>query len=177
LRYEVFCILFSNIEITETVFFTFQFATLSVPSLTTLVPVYFLQHLVWLVGDFLLRHLRNGHHQRRIWLHFQGILLTFLVYSILSNLLNHSYSYRQALPNHLFYSYSDAVFLFFPHRYCVSGTIGHKLMCGKPTRIDYKDTHIDVRCQVDFHLISYFAKKCTILNSNDKNMVNQKEAL
>jgi len=50
-------------------------------------------------------------------------------------------------------------------------------MCGKPTRIDYKDTHIDVRCQVDFHLISYFAKKCTILNSNDKNMVNQKEAL
>uniref|UniRef100_A0A804NGW8 Cleavage and polyadenylation specificity factor subunit 3-II n=1 Tax=Zea mays TaxID=4577 RepID=A0A804NGW8_MAIZE len=31
--------------------------------------------------------------------------------------------------------------------YCVSGTIGHKLMCGKPTRVDYEDTHIDVRCQ------------------------------
>lgn len=50
-------------------------------------------------------------------------------------------------------------------------------MCGKPTRIDYKDIHIDVRCQVDFHLISYFAKKCTKLNTNDKNMVNQKEAM
>ncbi|ONM40452.1 cleavage and polyadenylation specificity factor subunit 3-II isoform X1 [Zea mays] len=32
--------------------------------------------------------------------------------------------------------------------YCVSGTIGHKLMCGKPTRVDYEDTHIDVRCQI-----------------------------
>jgi integrator complex subunit 11 len=65
---------------------------------------------------------------------------------------------RQALPNLLLHNYSDATFLFFPHRYCVSGTIGHKLMCGKPTRVDYEDTHIDVRCQVDFHLISYLAK-------------------
>lgn len=68
-------------------------------------------------------------------------------------------------------------FYFSPYRYCVSGTIGHKLMCGKPTRIDYKDTHIDVRCQVDFHLISYLLKKCTNLNSTDKNMVNQKVAM
>ncbi|KAJ4783344.1 hypothetical protein LUZ62_034590 [Rhynchospora pubera] len=33
--------------------------------------------------------------------------------------------------------------------YCVAGTIGHKLMSGKPTRIDLdKDTRIDVRCQI-----------------------------
>nr|CAB3457001.1 unnamed protein product [Digitaria exilis] len=33
--------------------------------------------------------------------------------------------------------------------YCVAGTVGHKLMSGKPTRIDLdKDTHIDVRCQI-----------------------------
>ncbi|RWW20203.1 hypothetical protein GW17_00015692 [Ensete ventricosum] len=33
--------------------------------------------------------------------------------------------------------------------YCVAGTIGHKLMSGKPTRIDLdKDTYVDVRCQV-----------------------------
>lgn len=31
----------------------------------------------------------------------------------------------------------------------MAGTIGHKLMAGKPTKIDLdKDTHIDVRCQV-----------------------------
>ncbi|KAL6187009.1 hypothetical protein ACLB2K_043125 [Fragaria x ananassa] len=33
--------------------------------------------------------------------------------------------------------------------YCVAGTIGHKLMSGKPTKIDLdKDTGIDVRCQI-----------------------------
>ncbi|KAM5566894.1 cleavage and polyadenylation specificity factor subunit 3-II [Rosa sericea] len=33
--------------------------------------------------------------------------------------------------------------------YCVAGTIGHKLMSGKPTKIDLdKDTRIDVRCQI-----------------------------
>lgn len=38
--------------------------------------------------------------------------------------------------------------------YCVAGTIGHKLMSGKPTRIDLdKDTHIDVRCQI--HQMSF----------------------
>lgn len=38
--------------------------------------------------------------------------------------------------------------------YCVAGTIGHKLMSGKPTRIDIdKDTHIDVRCQI--HQLSF----------------------
>ncbi|KAM0896722.1 hypothetical protein ACQ4PT_023031 [Festuca glaucescens] len=35
--------------------------------------------------------------------------------------------------------------------YCVAGTIGHKLMSGKPTKIDLdKDTHVDVRCQMAF---------------------------
>lgn len=39
-------------------------------------------------------------------------------------------------------------------RYCVAGTIGHKLMSGKPTKIDLdKDTQINVRCQVDSHLL------------------------
>nr|XP_048318828.1 cleavage and polyadenylation specificity factor subunit 3-II isoform X1 [Ziziphus jujuba var. spinosa] len=38
--------------------------------------------------------------------------------------------------------------------YCVAGTIGHKLMSGKPTKIDLdKDTQIDVRCQVHLLLI------------------------
>ncbi|XXG51185.1 hypothetical protein AAC387_Pa02g5014 [Persea americana] len=38
--------------------------------------------------------------------------------------------------------------------YCVAGTIGHKLMSGKPTRIDLdKDTRIDVRCQI--HQLSF----------------------
>ncbi|KAL5201692.1 hypothetical protein ABZP36_036046 [Zizania latifolia] len=38
--------------------------------------------------------------------------------------------------------------------YCVAGTIGHKLMSGKPTTIDVdKDTHIDVRCQI--HQLSF----------------------
>lgn len=38
--------------------------------------------------------------------------------------------------------------------YCVAGTIGHKLMSGKPTRIDLdKDTHIDVRCKI--HQLSF----------------------
>ncbi|WVZ64877.1 hypothetical protein U9M48_014336 [Paspalum notatum var. saurae] len=33
--------------------------------------------------------------------------------------------------------------------YCVAGTVGHKLMSGKPARINLdKDTHIDVRCQI-----------------------------
>ncbi|KAJ1425335.1 Zn-dependent metallo-hydrolase, RNA specificity domain [Sesbania bispinosa] len=33
--------------------------------------------------------------------------------------------------------------------YCVAGTIGHKLMSGKPTKIDLDhDTQIDVRCQI-----------------------------
>ncbi|CAK7326812.1 unnamed protein product [Dovyalis caffra] len=32
--------------------------------------------------------------------------------------------------------------------YCVAGTVGHKLMSGKPTKIDLdKDTQIDVRCK------------------------------
>ncbi|KAJ8431648.1 hypothetical protein Cgig2_018746 [Carnegiea gigantea] len=32
--------------------------------------------------------------------------------------------------------------------YCVAGTIGHKLMSGKPTKIDLdQNTQIDVRCQ------------------------------
>ncbi|XP_038901169.1 cleavage and polyadenylation specificity factor subunit 3-II isoform X2 [Benincasa hispida] len=33
--------------------------------------------------------------------------------------------------------------------YCVAGTVGHKLMSGKPTKIDLdKDTQIDVQCQI-----------------------------
>jgi hypothetical protein len=49
----------------------------------------------------------------------------------------------------------------------VAGTVGHKLMSGKPTKINLdKDTQIDVRCQVHidlpplvyhhFHLLSHF---------------------
>ncbi|PKU79029.1 Cleavage and polyadenylation specificity factor subunit 3-II [Dendrobium catenatum] len=42
----------------------------------------------------------------------------------------------------------------FKHGYCVAGTVGHKLMSGKPTRIDLdKDTCIDVRCQI--HQMSF----------------------
>ncbi|XP_007045271.2 PREDICTED: cleavage and polyadenylation specificity factor subunit 3-II isoform X1 [Theobroma cacao] len=38
--------------------------------------------------------------------------------------------------------------------YCVAGTIGHKLMSGKPTKIDLdKDTQVDVRCQI--HQLSF----------------------
>ncbi|XP_068660015.1 cleavage and polyadenylation specificity factor subunit 3-II isoform X1 [Aristolochia californica] len=38
--------------------------------------------------------------------------------------------------------------------YCVAGTVGHKLMSGKPTRVDLdKDTKIDVRCQI--HQLSF----------------------
>ncbi|XP_010527804.1 PREDICTED: cleavage and polyadenylation specificity factor subunit 3-II isoform X2 [Tarenaya hassleriana] len=38
--------------------------------------------------------------------------------------------------------------------YCVAGTIGHKLMSGKPTKINLdKDTQIDVRCQI--HQVSF----------------------
>ncbi|CAL9047159.1 cleavage and polyadenylation specificity factor subunit 3-II-like [Musa acuminata AAA Group] len=38
--------------------------------------------------------------------------------------------------------------------YCVAGTIGHKLMSGKPTKIDLdKDTYVDVRCQI--HQLSF----------------------
>ncbi|XP_055962004.1 cleavage and polyadenylation specificity factor subunit 3-II [Mercurialis annua] len=38
--------------------------------------------------------------------------------------------------------------------YCVAGTIGHKLMSGKPTKINLdKDTQIDVRCQI--HQLSF----------------------
>nr|TKW33027.1 hypothetical protein SEVIR_2G206000v2 [Setaria viridis] len=32
--------------------------------------------------------------------------------------------------------------------YCAPRSIGHKLMSGKPEKIDLEDTHIDVRCQV-----------------------------
>lgn len=39
-------------------------------------------------------------------------------------------------------------------RYCVAGTVGHRLMSGKATKVDVDpDTQIDVRCQV--HFISY----------------------
>lgn len=42
----------------------------------------------------------------------------------------------------------------------MAGTIGHKLMSGKPTKIDLdKKTQIDVRCQVHIHplpLLIYF---------------------
>ncbi|KAK3027487.1 hypothetical protein RJ639_040288 [Escallonia herrerae] len=38
--------------------------------------------------------------------------------------------------------------------YCVAGTIGHRLMSGKPTKIELdKDTQIDVRCQI--HQLSF----------------------
>uniref|UniRef100_A0A7N0VN32 Cleavage and polyadenylation specificity factor subunit 3-II n=1 Tax=Kalanchoe fedtschenkoi TaxID=63787 RepID=A0A7N0VN32_KALFE len=38
--------------------------------------------------------------------------------------------------------------------YCVAGTIGHKLMSGKPTKIDLdKTTQIDVKCQI--HQLSF----------------------
>ncbi|KAJ8767764.1 hypothetical protein K2173_020704 [Erythroxylum novogranatense] len=38
--------------------------------------------------------------------------------------------------------------------YCVAGTIGHKLMSGKPTKVDLdKDIQIDVRCQI--HQLSF----------------------
>lgn len=40
--------------------------------------------------------------------------------------------------------------------YCVPGTVGHKLMSGKPTRIDIdKRTQLDVRCQI--HHLSFSA--------------------
>ncbi|KAF3340690.1 cleavage and polyadenylation specificity factor subunit 3-II [Carex littledalei] len=32
--------------------------------------------------------------------------------------------------------------------YCIAGTVGHKLMSGKPTRVDLEDTQIDVKCQI-----------------------------
>lgn len=38
--------------------------------------------------------------------------------------------------------------------YCVAGTIGHKLMSGKPTKVDLdKETQINVRCQI--HQLSF----------------------
>ncbi|GAB2279942.1 Cleavage and polyadenylation specificity factor subunit 3-II [Dionaea muscipula] len=38
--------------------------------------------------------------------------------------------------------------------YCVAGTVGHKLMSGKPTKIDLdQETQIDVRCQI--HQLSF----------------------
>ncbi|CAM8962010.1 unnamed protein product [Rhodiola kirilowii] len=38
--------------------------------------------------------------------------------------------------------------------YCVAGTVGHKLMSGKPTKIDLdKNTQIDVKCQI--HQLSF----------------------
>ncbi|RVW34536.1 hypothetical protein CK203_096483 [Vitis vinifera] len=38
-------------------------------------------------------------------------------------------------------------------RYCLAGTIGHKLTTGKPTKIDLdKDIQISVRCQVHTHV-------------------------
>ncbi|XP_062110209.1 cleavage and polyadenylation specificity factor subunit 3-II [Humulus lupulus] len=38
--------------------------------------------------------------------------------------------------------------------YCVAGTIGHKLMSGKPSKVDLdKDTCVDVRCQI--HQLSF----------------------
>ena len=46
------------------------------------------------------------------------------------------------------------------NRYCIAGTVGSKLMSGKPTKIDLdKRTQLDVRCQVSikspvFHLAS-----------------------
>ncbi|KAJ7530618.1 hypothetical protein O6H91_14G010800 [Diphasiastrum complanatum] len=40
--------------------------------------------------------------------------------------------------------------------YCIAGTVGHKLMSGKPTRIELdKRTQIDVRCQI--HHLSFSA--------------------
>lgn len=40
--------------------------------------------------------------------------------------------------------------------YCVAGTIGHKLMSGKPTKIDLdQNTQIDVRCQI--HQLAFSA--------------------
>lgn len=53
------------------------------------------------------------------------------------------------------WTFSHQFFLSFS-RYCVAGTIGHKLMSGKPTKIDLdKDTQIDVRCQVQLHLLPF----------------------
>ncbi|XP_059649719.1 cleavage and polyadenylation specificity factor subunit 3-II [Cornus florida] len=37
--------------------------------------------------------------------------------------------------------------------YCVAGTIGHKLMSGKPSKIDVDGSQIDVRCQI--HQLSF----------------------
>ncbi|KVH96201.1 Beta-Casp domain-containing protein [Cynara cardunculus var. scolymus] len=45
--------------------------------------------------------------------------------------------------------------------YCVAGTVGHKLMSGKPTKVDLdKDTQIDVRCQVPFCAFSPYIHLC-----------------
>lgn len=39
-------------------------------------------------------------------------------------------------------------FVFFSS-YCVAGTVGHKLMSGKATKVDVdRDTQVDVRCKV-----------------------------
>ncbi|KAL1806929.1 hypothetical protein ACET3Z_029997 [Daucus carota] len=38
--------------------------------------------------------------------------------------------------------------------YCVAGTVGHKLMSGKPTKVDVdRDTQVDVRCKI--HQLSF----------------------
>lgn len=56
----------------------------------------------------------------------------------------------------------------FPSRYCVDGTIGHKLRPGKTTQIDLdKDTKIDVRCQVWISSILFsfsFVQKKSVLS-------------
>lgn len=63
----------------------------------------------------------------------------------------------------------------FQCRYCVAGTIGHKLMSGKPTRIDIdKDTHIDVRCQVA-PLNFYFCVKCCFHGSRTQQTTGCKK--
>ncbi|KAJ9135716.1 hypothetical protein P3X46_032868 [Hevea brasiliensis] len=76
--------------------------------------------------------------------------------------------------------------------YCVAGTIGHKLMSGKPTKINLdKDTQIDVRCQIHqlsfsphtdakgiMDLVKFLSPKHVILVHGEKpKMVSLKERI
>ncbi|XP_023513382.1 cleavage and polyadenylation specificity factor subunit 3-II [Cucurbita pepo subsp. pepo] len=76
--------------------------------------------------------------------------------------------------------------------YCVAGTIGHKLMSGKPTKIDLdKDTQIDVQCQIHqlafsphtdskgiMDLVKFLSPKHVILVHGEKpKMVTLKERI
>lgn len=72
---------------------------------------------------------------------------------------------------HQFFFYFFIFFLFFINsvpcwfcRYCMAGTVGHRLTSGKPTKVDTDpDTQIDVRCQVHFISYSFIYKEIYLL--------------